>query len=418
MSGHSSKNPQTQAISKGYTPAWSEGSVVPPVFRTSTFVFKNCEEGKRAFEVAYGLTQAKEGEVPALIYSRVNNPNAEMVEDRITVWDKAEAACLFSSGMGAVSGTCLSFVHPGDEIVFTDPVYGGTEFFMRKTLPSFGIQSHPVKAGCQRKELEAAIAKIPKGKLRFIYVEAPANPTIEITDVKMVVEVAKEHSTPDRKVLVIVDNTFLGPMFAHPHEMGADLVVYSATKFIGGHSDLIAGIATGSKALIGACKGTRTIFGSVADPDTAWLLLRSMSTLQLRMKAQQETAMRLVEVLEKHPAIEKVLYPGRPQMGEDQVRIWKEQFTGSGSLITFFVKGGEKEAFKVLDSMRFVHLAVSLGGIESLGEHPSSMTHSDMSPEEKAHAGITDNMIRLSVGLEDADDLVADMTQALDKIKK
>eukprot|EP00727_Mastigamoeba_balamuthi_P009344 m51a1_g5031 putative methionine gamma-lyase (425) ;mRNA; f:366557-368144 len=409
-------HPQTAVISKGYQPQWSEGAAVPPVFRTSTFVFRNCQEGKSAFEVAYGLRNAAEGEVPALIYSRVNNPNAEMVEDRIVVWDTADAAALFSSGMAAVTGTCLSFVRPGDEVVFTDPVYGGTEFFLRRMLPQFNVTTRAVPAGCSRAALERAVGEC-QGRCRLIYVETPANPTIGITDIRMAAAVAKAASTPERPVLLVVDNTFLGPVFCRPHALGADVVLYSATKFIGGHSDVVAGVATGRRELIGAIKGTRTILGQCADPDAAWLLLRSMSTLQMRMRAQQESAQRVVEALAAHRSVERVYYPGHAQMGEEQVRVWREQCTGSGSLISICVRGGEKEAFTFLDHLEHFHLAVSLGGIESLAQHPWSMTHSDMTTEEKLHAGITENMVRLSIGLEDADDLVHEITHALDLIQ-
>lgn len=385
---------------------------MPPVFRTSTFIFKNCAEGKAAFEIAYGLREPHAGESPALIYSRVNNPNAEMVEDRMVVWDIADAAALFSSGMGSISNSILTFVRPGDEVVFTDPVYGGTEFLLRRLLPQFGIITHPVPAGCSEAQLEAAM----NPKVKIVYVETPANPTITLTDVKMVATVAKRHSTPENRVLVMVDNTFLGPLFCRPHALGADIVVYSATKFIGGHSDVVAGVATGPVDLIQKIKGTRTIFGSNPDPEAAWLILRSLGTLQLRMTAAAENAAKIVEVLQKHPSVEKVLFPGLQVMGEEQVRIFKEQCTGSGSLISIMVKGGEKEAFTFLDNLKHVRLAVSLGGIESLAQHPHTMTHSDMTEEEKKHAGITDNMIRMSIGLEDATDLIHDIVCALNLI--
>jgi len=404
-----SAHPVTEVLSRGYVPEWSEGAVIPPVFRTSTFVFKNAEQGKAAFEIAYGLRKAKEGEVPALIYSRVGNPNFEIFEDKITVWDnKAEAACLMSSGMGAISTTCLTFLHPGDHMCFSDPVYGGTEMFMRTVLPSFGVTSHAFHAGSSEAEMEAAVAKC-EGKCKVIYVETPANPTITVTDLKAASRVAKKHNC-----LLIVDNTFCGPVFCKPHQWGADVVVYSATKFIGGHSDVVAGLATGSKELIGKIKVMRTVLGSINSPDSAWLLTRSLSTLELRMRQEAENAQKIVDFLLTHPAVETVFYPGCKTMGEEQVRIFKEQYLGSGANVTFLVKGGEKESFTVLNNLHHFKLAVSLGGVESLIQHPSSMTHSDMSPEEKKNAGITDNMIRASIGVENADDLIADLKGALD----
>lgn len=402
--------PQTNAMNAGYDAAGSLEAAVAPVYRTSTFIFPNCAIGKRAFQLAYGLDKPKEGETQPLIYTRVGNPNAEIVEKRIISWDScAEDALLFSSGMGAISTSLLTFLRPGDELVFTDPVYGGTEFLLRKLLPSFSIKTHPIPAGCSEAELEKLVAANPKVKV--VYVESPANPVIRVTDIKAAARVAHAHNA-----LLFVDNTFTGPVFCQPHTLGADVVVYSATKFIGGHSDTVAGIASGSKELIGQIRGTRTILGTINEADTAWLITRSLPTLELRMRAQEQNAMRIVELLDKHPAVEKVFYPGHESMGEEQVRIWKEQFSGHGSLITFLVKGGEAEAFKVLDNLKHFHLAVSLGGVESLIEHPATMTHADMSPEELKEAGIVENMIRVSVGLENINDLLEDIKSALDLI--
>jgi methionine-gamma-lyase len=236
------------------------------------------------------------------------------------------------------------------------------------------------------------------------------------TDLRAVSEVAGTHSTPERRILVLVDNTMLGPIFCKPLQHGADIVLYSATKFFGGHSDLVAGLALGSKELIGQVKVMRTILGSNSDPDTAWLILRSLGTLELRMEKQQEHALRLVEFLLRHPKVIRVAYPGLESMGEGQLALHQRQCTGSGSLLSFWVGGGEDEAFRLLDSVKEMKLAVSLGSIETLVEHPYSMTHADMTAEEKAHAGIGQNMIRVSVGLEDPEDLIADLAQALDQV--
>lgn len=406
--------PQTQVLSKGYDPRLSEGAVVPPVFRTSTFVFENCEAGKRAFEIAYGLSPAREGEIPALIYSRVNNPNAEMVEDRLTTWDGAESAALFSSGMGAISTTCLALLRPGDAVLFANPVYGGSEYLFLHILPAFGIRTYPFPAGSPPEVVRDALAQHPEIKL--VYLETPANPTMVLSDIEGTVREARAASTNGRRVLVAVDNTFLGPIFLRPLEFGADLVLYSATKFIGGHSDVVAGVTLGPKALLGPVKAFRTILGSNSDPDTAWLILRSLGTLQLRMEKQQANALRLVEFLGTHRAVARVAYPGHPMMGSAQVELFRSHCKGSGSIVSFMVRGGEKEAFAVLDALRAFRLAVSLGGIESLAEHPYTMTHSDMTADEKAVAGIGADMIRLSVGLEDPDDLISDLRQALARI--
>ncbi len=404
--------PQTLVLTKGYDPQLSEGAAVPPVFRTSTFIFKKAEQGKRAFEIAYGLRPPEPGETPALIYTRVNNPNCEMVEDRVVAWDGMEAAALFSSGMGAISCACLTFLRPGDRIVFSDPIYGGTEYLFRHLLPEFGISGTPFPAGSTEKVMDELVGGDPKVKL--VYLESPANPTNVLTDIAGARKVADRHSTDAHRIQVFVDNTFMGPIFSRPRELGADVILYSATKFIGGHSDLVAGIAMGSREVVSKIKATRTILGSNSDPDTAWLILRSLGTLQLRMEKQQENAVRLVEFLRRDPRVERVAYPGLPDMGDYQVLLARRQLAGTGSLISFQIRGGEKEAFKLLDTVKEFKLAVSLGGIETLIEHPGTMTHSDMTPDERHAAGIADNMIRVSVGLEDIDDLIEDMRRALD----
>jgi methionine-gamma-lyase len=406
--------PQTDIFSKGYDPQRSEGAAVPPVFRTSTFVFKTAAEGKRAFEIAYGLDPMKDGESPALIYTRVNNPNTEILEEKIVAWDKAEAAALFSSGMGAISSACLAFLKPGDTLVFSDPVYGGTEFFFRRILPQFNIRTIAFPAGASREEMEALVKGDPTVKV--MYFESPSNPTNVLSDLLGAREIADRHSTPDRKILVMVDNTFMGPIFSSPLELGADLLLYSATKFFGGHSDLVAGVAMGPKNLIGPIKVMRTILGSNSDPDTAWLIHRSLGTLQIRMEKQQESAIRILDFLRGHPKVMTVACPGAPEMGVRQTELWKRQCKGTGSILSFFIKGGEAEAFRFLDALRHMKLAVSLGGIETLIEHPASMTHSDMTAQEKDQACITDSMIRLSVGLEDPEDLIEDLRQALEHI--
>ncbi len=413
MSERRTPSPQTLIFEKGYDPQRSEGAAVPPLFRTSTFIFKKAVDGKRAFELAYGLRQREAGESPALIYTRVNNPNSEILEDRVTAWDGAEAAALFSSGMGAISSTCLTLLRPGDTILFSDPIYGGTEYLFRKLLPEFGIQTVPFPAGATEAELQALAAAHPS--TRVIYLESPANPTMELCDVPAARRVADRLSTAGRPVLVLIDNTFLGPIFSQPLSLGADVVLYSATKFFGGHSDLVAGLAMGKAEVINRVRATRTIMGSMSDPDTAWLITRSLGTLQLRMEQQQANTVRLVELLRGHRKVKRVYYPGLPEMGERQVALWKEQCSGAGSVVSFDVVGAEAEAYRVLDAVRHMRLAVSLGGIETLIEHPWSMTHADMTPEQKLHAGFGPAMIRLSVGLEDPADLVDDLERALEK---
>eukprot|EP01105_Mastigella_eilhardi_P005200 TRINITY_DN16963_c0_g1_i1.p1 TRINITY_DN16963_c0_g1~~TRINITY_DN16963_c0_g1_i1.p1 ORF type:complete len:439 (+),score=142.89 TRINITY_DN16963_c0_g1_i1:58-1374(+) len=414
---------QTHSLEKGYDPHRSEGAAVTPVFRTSTFLFKTCEEGKRAFEIAYGLRTPNPGESPALIYSRVNNPNSEIVEDRLTTWDHAQEALLFSSGMGSISSSVLTFVAPGDSVIFSDPVYGGTEFFMRKMLPKFGIKTYAMPAGCGIEEMRALVKKHDLAKsLKIVYCESPANPTIMICDLPAARQLCDEiKQEAGHDVLLFVDNTFLGPIFTSPLQFGADVVIYSATKFLGGHSDVVAGAALGSHALIGQIKGYRCILGSNSDPDTAWLIQRSLPTLQLRMERQQSNALRLFDYLlsqqSEQGLVERIAYPGAPDMGARQIELFKKLCTGSGSLITFIIKGSEREAFTFLNALHHFSLAVSLGGVESLIEHPYTMTHSDMTTEEKLHAGITEGMIRISVGLEDPEDLIRDLQKGFAAVR-
>jgi methionine-gamma-lyase len=414
MSTRRTPSPQTLIFEKGYDPQRSEGAAVPPVFRTSTFIFKTALDGKRAFELAYGLRQREPGESPALIYTRVNNPNSEILEGRVTVWDGAEAAALFSSGMGAISSTCLTLLRPGDTLLFSDPIYGGTEYLFRKLLPEFGIQTVPFPASATEEELTRLAAAHPA--TRIIFLESPANPTMELCDVPAARRVADRIGTAGRPVLVLIDNTFLGPIFSQPLRHGADVVLYSATKFFGGHSDLVAGLALGPASIVDRVRATRTILGSMSDPDTAWLIHRSLGTLQLRMEQQQANTARLVELLRQHPTVTRVYYPGLPEMGARQVALWKQQCSGAGSLVSFDVRGGETEAYRVLDAVEHMRLAVSLGGIETLIEHPWSMTHADMTPEQKLQAGFGPSMIRLSVGLEDPADLADDLSRALEKV--
>jgi methionine-gamma-lyase len=292
-------------------------------------------------------------------------------------------------------------------------VYGGTEFLFRHVLPGFGIRTVPFPAGSGRDAIADLVRSQPS--VRVVYVETPANPTIVLTDIAGA-RAAVDAAPGGKPALLIVDNTFMGPIFSQPLRFGADLVLYSATKFIGGHSDLVAGLALGSSDLIAQVKVTRTVFGSNSDADTAWLILRSLGTLQLRMEKQQENACKVAEFLRAHPKVERVGYPGAFDLGEAQLDVFRRQCTGSGSLLSFTIRGGEAEAFAVLDRVRVCRLAVSLGGIETLIEHPATMTHADMSETEKALAGIGADLIRVSVGLEDPDDIIADLRQALEAL--
>jgi methionine-gamma-lyase len=409
-------HPESLMMGYGYNPAWSEGAIKCPIFQTSTFVFKTAEEGKAFFELAYGLRKQQPQEQMGLIYSRLNNPDLEILEDRLTLWDDAEACAVFSSGMSAITTTVLAFLRPGDVVLHSEPVYGGTDYLLKHILPQFGIRTvgFPARGGATALE-QAVHSREIADRVAMIYVETPANPTNALVDLAACAAVARRCSTSARRVLLAVDNTFLGPLWQHPLKHGADLVLYSATKYIGGHSDVIAGVCLGSAELISQVKTFRTITGTMAGAHTGWLLMRSLETLKLRMTSQMKNARYVANFLAEHPKIERVYYLGHLTEEDPQYEIYHRQCLGPGSMIAFDIVGGEREAFRFLNALELIHLAVSLGGTESLAEHPATMTHSDVDPEERIELGITGQMIRLSVGVEHPDDLIADLEQALEE---
>jgi len=407
--------PESLMMSYGYRPELSEGALKCPIFQTSTFVFESAEEGKAFFEVAYGQRELRAGESLGLIYSRLNNPDLEILEDRLTLWDGADAAAVFESGMGAIATTALSILRPGDRLLYSEPVYGGTQYLFNQILPEFGIQCEAFRAAAPSDQIRRTILDAgADGKLAMIHLETPANPTNHLVDIQGVADAAREVSTDERRVLTAVDNTFLGPVFQHPLKLGADLVIYSLTKYVGGHSDVIAGACLGSQELINRIKGTRTFFGSMAGPWSGWLLLRSLETLKLRMTAQAAHARVIADWLLEHPRVEGVYYPGHLREGDPEYEIFRRQCLSAGGMVSFDVAGGERAAFRVLNRLRLIKLAVSLGGTESLAQHPATMTHSDIPREAQKAMGITRSMIRLSVGVEDPEDLLADLGQALE----
>lgn len=409
--------PESLMMSYGYDPMLSEGSIKSPIFQTSTFVFKSAQDGKDFFEIALGMKEAPKDKEPGLIYSRLNNPDLEILEDRLTLFDGAEAAAVFESGMAAISTVLMDVLKPGDVLLHSEPVYGGTDHFVKGILAKFGIQAMAFYPWETADEIRARLSQNGLGpRVAAIYFESPANPTNHHVDIKMCVELARELTKTSKvteRVLTIMDNTFLGPIFQKPIALGVDLLIYSATKYLGGHSDLIAGAAIGSAALIGRVKGMRTYMGSMASPYTGWLLLRSLETLKIRMQRQNETAQKVAAWAVSQPQVEKVYYPGLLKKGDPQYDIYLRQCTAPGAMISFDVRGGEKEAFKVLDSLKLIRLAVSLGGTESLAEHPATMTHAGVAPETKLKMGISEKMIRLSIGIEEAEDLCWDLGQAL-----
>jgi methionine-gamma-lyase len=407
--------PESLMMSYGYKPSLSEGSLKCPIFQTSTFVFNNAMEGKKFFEIAYGLREKDEGEELGLIYSRLNNPDLEILENRLCLWDGAEDCAVFESGMSAISTAMMEFMSPGDLLLYSKPVYGGTDHFINHFLKKLNITSVGFRAGESKETIiERVEATGLANKLRMIHIETPANPTNAVIDIELCAEI-KNHFQKEEQIVLSVDNTYMGPLWQHPLKHGADIVLYSATKYIGGHSDVIAGACLGSKELMGRVKGLRTFLGNMAGPWTGWLLMRSLETLKVRMDQQATNAQKVAEFLNNHPSVEEVYYLGNTAKNgsEADKKVIAKQFESYGAMIAFDIKGGEKEAFQFLDNLKLIKLAVSLGGTESLAEHPQTMTHADVDPEDKKAMNITEKLVRLSIGVENYNDIIADINQAL-----
>jgi methionine-gamma-lyase len=402
--------PATLMMGHGFDPALSEGSLKPPIFLTSTFVFENAAAGKRHFE---GVTGKRPGGAEGLVYSRFNGPNQEILEDRLGLWEDAEDALTFSSGMSAIATLLMTFVQPGDVIVHSGPLYAATETLIARILGKFGVSWLDFPAGAERSEIEAVLEQAKaKGRVPLIYLESPANPTNALVDVEAVAAARDALFGEEERPPIAIDNTFLGPLWAKPLDHGADLSIYSLTKYAGGHSDLVAGGVVGAKALINPIRMMRNTIGTITDPNTAWMLLRSLETLELRMEKAGRNAETVCEFLRQHPKVESVGYLGFLKDGR-QADIYRRHCTGAGSTFSLYLKGGEAEAFAFLDALKIAHLAVSLGGTETLASAPAAMTHLSVPDARKQALGITDNLVRISIGVEDADDLIADFDQAL-----
>jgi methionine-gamma-lyase len=406
--------PATQMMGHGYDPRLSEGSLKPPIFLTSTFVFESAAAGKRHFERVTGRVP---GGAEGLVYSRFNGPDQEILEGRLSVWEEAETALSFSSGMAAIATVLLALVNPGDTIVHSSPLYAATETLIGKVLGRFGVRFLDFPAGATREEIDAVMAQAHEGgRLALIYLESPANPTNALVDVEAVVAARDAVAGSGERAPIVIDNTFLGPLWAAPLRQGVDLVVYSLTKYAGGHSDLVAGGALGSKALLDRVRTLRNTIGTILDPHSAWMLLRSLETLELRMTRAGENAAKVCDFLRQHPKVDRVGYLGFLDPKGRQADIYRRHCLGAGSTFSLYLKGGEAEAFAFLDALRIAKLAVSLGGTETLASHPASMTHLSVPDERKRALDIGDNLVRISIGVEDADDLIEDLKQALEAI--
>ncbi|BBA52715.1 methionine gamma-lyase [Fusobacterium varium] len=373
------------------------GTLAVPIFQTSTFVFDSAEQGGKRFAL----------EEPGYIYSRLGNPTTTVLEDKIAQLEHGEAAVATSSGMGAISSVMWTILKAGDHIISDKTLYGCTFAFFNHGLSRFGIEVSFVDTADAE-----AVKKAMKPNTRAVYLETPANPNLKIVDIKAIAEVA--HTNPN--TLVIVDNTFSTPYCQRPIELGADIVVHSATKYLNGHGDVIAGIVISRKDLIDQIRlvGIKDMTGSVLGPMEAYLIIRGMKTLEVRMKKHCENAMKVAEFLAAHNKVAEVYFPGlKSHPGHD---IAAKQMDAFGGIMSFELKGGFEAGKILLNNLNLCSLAVSLGDTETLIQHPASMTHSPYTKEERMEAGITDGLVRLSVGLENIEDIIADLEYGLSKI--
>ncbi len=409
-------SPESLVVADGHDPMGVLNSLKNPIFQTSTFMFNTAEEGKAFFD-AYKEAGTLEERNKSLIYSRLNHPNLTAAEFRLAQLDGASDAAFFESGMAAISTTIMTFCKSGDLILMSSPLYGGTDTFIKRTLNQYGVEWVEFEQSASKEEIKELIRKHPKGSnLKMIYLETPANPTLALTDISIFANLKEELKSNDIHPVLAVDNTYLGPVFQKPLSCGADLNLYSATKYIGGHSDVIAGACSGKEELIQQVKNLRTTLGCMASPFTSWLVTRSLETVTLRMEKQADNASKLAEFLKSHSKVQKVFYLGFLSESDPQHQIYKNQQTSAGAMMAFEVIGGEEEAFCFLNNLELVKLAVSLGSTETLASHPYTMSSSNMTEADRIKNGITESLVRVSVGIENPHDLISDFDQALNQI--
>ncbi|MCY1400183.1 L-methionine gamma-lyase [compost metagenome] len=383
----------TRAIHHGYDPLANQGALVPPVYQTATFAFPTVEYGAACFA----------GEEGGHFYSRISNPTLAVLEERMASLEGGEAGLALASGMGAITATLWTLLRPGDEVLVGRTLYGCTFAFLHHGIGEFGVKVRHV----DMTDLQAVAAAI-NGQTKVIYFETPANPNMQMADIAAVAALAHQHD-----IKVVVDNTFCTPYLQRPLELGADLVVHSATKYLSGHGDITAGLVVGRKALVDRIRleGLKDMTGAVMSPHDAALLMRGMKTLNLRMERHCSNAQIIAEFLEQHPSVELINYPGLPSFA--QYELAQRQMRLPGGMIAFELKGGITAGRRFMNALQLFSRAVSLGDAESLAQHPASMTHSSYTPDERAQYGISEGLVRLSVGLEDVEDLLADIEQAL-----
>jgi len=402
-------------ISYGYDPFLSEGAVKPPVFLTSTFAFPTAEDGAAFFASLSGEASVEEKDAAGLIYSRFNHPNLQIAEDRLAVFESGEAATMFASGMAAISTTLLALVSHGEVILRSQPLYGGTETLITSVLAGMQLRSHAFSDGLSLDSIRSAAANaMALGPVRVIFLETPANPTNTLIDFAAIRTVTDEITRiQGQRPIIVCDNTMLGPVFQQPLRHGIDIVLYSLTKYIGGHSDLVAGAAIGRRELIDPIRRARGAFGTQLDPHSSWMIGRSLETVDLRMRRAADSARLVANWLAGHPRIGKVYHPAHIA-DESYQAVYRRQCSGAGSTFSFDIAGGRETVFPVLNRLRLFKLAVSLGGSESLVCHPTSTTHSGVDRQLREQLHISESLVRVSIGLEHPDDLIADLTQALE----
>jgi len=414
--GNHALHPDTLMLNFGYDPFLSEGAVKPPVFLTSTFVFPTAEEGRDFFDYVAGRREPPPGQGRGLVYSRFNHPNSEIVEDRLAVYEGAEAGAVFSSGMAAITTTILAFARPGDVILHSQPLYGGTETLLARTLANLGIGAVGFADGLDAEQIGAAAERArSKGRVSIALIETPANPTNSLVDIALLRRVCDAiGDAQGHRPLLVCDNTLLGPVFQQPLRHGADISLYSLTKYVGGHSDLVAGAVLGPASLIREIRLLRSAIGTQLDPHSCWMLSRSLETLGLRMERANLNAEAAAAFLQAHPKVEGVAYPLFHPPGSRHAEVFAAQCSGAGSTFSFDLAGGQAAAFRFLNALQIFKLAVSLGGTESLASHPATTTHSGVPVDVRDRIGVREATIRLSIGIEHSSDIIADLGQALD----
>ena len=408
---------ETLAVAAGYDAKAFFGSVKPPLFATSTFSYKSAQHAKDV-HAGYFVKTAEEAKdaVPGFIYARLDHPNMVMLQARLALLDGAEDAAVFNCGMAAINAVMQAFLLPGDCVLHTRPIYGGTDGLLYTHLPKFGVSAMGIDDALDEDSVRAAArAAMAQGRVGLVMVETPANPTSGIADIALIAGVAGEIGvTQGFRPPVVVDNTFLGPFQQNPLAFGADLCMTSLTKYAGGHSDLLAGGVSGKAGPIHVLKQLRTLLGSQLDAHTCWMVLRSLETMHLRTERADRNAQEIASFLRAHPAIASVNYVGFREPGSRAHEVFVRQCRGAGSTFTFKILGGEAAAFRFLDRLGLIQMAVSLGGTETLICHSASTTHFNVPEERRLAVGIDENSLRISVGVEHVDDLIEDLRQALE----